>query len=117
MVGNLSRPGLDVPAQLRTLLESAHPSEREAAVQNLVDADWHVHTRVVPAASPMPQSRIRLCSSGLACVATLVRIHAPVETLRPTLDLLQNDRDIRVRHEVDVAPRGSACVRTVDVEV
>ena len=98
----VSRPGLDVPAQLRTLLESAHPSEREAAVQNLGDADWHVHTRVVPALTdaavkdPAPLVRA-------ACVATLVRIHAPVEALQPTLDVLQNDRDIRVRHEVDVA--------------
>jgi hypothetical protein len=97
-----ARPAFDVPAQLRTLLESAHPSEREMAVLNLSDVDWHVHGRVVPALNeaalkdPAPLVRA-------AYVAALVRMHAPAETLQPTLDFLQNDRDIRVRHEVDVA--------------
>jgi hypothetical protein len=97
-----TRSALDVPAQLRTLLESAHPSEREMAVLNLSDVDWHVQRRIVPALNeaavkdPAPLVRA-------ACVAAMVRMHAPAETLQPTLDLLQNDRDIRVRHEVDVA--------------
>jgi hypothetical protein len=98
----MNRTAVDVPGNLRALIESVHPSERESAVLALGDVDWRYHTRVLPAVNeaavkdPAPLVRA-------ACVAALVRMRAPATTLSPTLDLLANDRDIRVRHEVDVA--------------
>jgi hypothetical protein len=97
-----NRTAVDVPGQLRNLSESAHPSERESAVLALGEVDWRFHTRVLPAVNeaavkdPAPLVRA-------ACVAALVRMRAPKDTLSPTLDFLANDRDIRVRHEVDAA--------------
>ena len=97
-----NRSAVDVPANLRALIESVHPAERESAVLALGEVDWRFHTRVLPAVN---EAAVKDSAPLVraACVAALVRMRAPKETLAPTLDQLANDRDIRVRHEVDVA--------------
>jgi hypothetical protein len=87
---------------VKVLRESPYPAQREWAAQSLTSFEWRDHAEIVPAltqsASQDPAASVRA-----GCAYCLGRMHAAVEPVFGTLHAMRNDRDPRVRAEVDQA--------------
>jgi hypothetical protein len=87
---------------IQTLRDALYPSQREWAVETLATMDWRTHPQIfdalLTAAREDPAATVRSC-----CVRCLSAMNVSPSILAMTLQSLKNDRDPRVRHEVEQA--------------
>jgi hypothetical protein len=92
----------EVNHQRAILQNASYPSERERAAMALATIDWRTNPMVLAAltqaAREDPAATVRA-----ACVNRLATMNAHTESVMATLRMLKNDKDERVRQEVDAA--------------
>jgi hypothetical protein len=92
----------NVPQLLASLKDSQLPSQREWAAEQLSELNWHQHPRMVESltksAKDDPAASVRA-----ACVRALAHLRVDKPEVVAAVQKLRNDRDPRVRAEVEEA--------------